>query len=190
MIDAEKAAAVDFDIVYCCTLEPDGKQQASEGDQLKEELSRDGQTFFDCEEEKAEEEVAALLKVCNFSSPDKEQSKLLCCCGYSWLQIKWSNVIWLLTLHSLFFFAFSHCLVSPVKMQSVFWTVFTSIFSGFGMAGEFFIPTWFIKITTFPFSWRPSSVRSPHLQSHTTASCLSPTSADDDHQWECFLLRP
>lgn len=137
------ASKVTADISACsCNIEP-GLIQRDE-QELKKELTRDGQAFFDREEDGAEAQVeaAALIKNKNSSLHlSKVESKFnllsCCCCGpYSWKQIKWSNVLWLITLHILFFFAFAHCLINPVKLQSVFWTVFTSIFSGIGMSGE------------------------------------------------------
>lgn len=104
---------------------------------LDVELEQSGQTYFD----KEEEGQLALVQQSNIGTNEKESDEearfvlrnyLLC--GFKWQQIKWSNVVWLVVLHTLFTWGYAHCLLRPVKLQSVIWTVLGSVFSGFGMS--------------------------------------------------------
>ena len=101
--------------------------------ELESELERNGQTYFDKEEDVDEQtELVTRYDNRNMTSDKKEVNLSLC--RFHWYQIKWANVVWLFCLHTAFVWAYVHVLLWPVKMQSTIWTVLSSIFSGFGMS--------------------------------------------------------
>lgn len=55
-------------------------------------------------------------------------------CGFRWSQVKWTNVLWLVVLHSAFLVSYGYVFMVPVKFNTVVWCIFTSVFSGFGMS--------------------------------------------------------
>lgn len=122
-VDGEMTSSSDASFVAC---------DVNSWAQLDAELEQNGQTYFDKEEE--EDSQAALVKNRD-DNPDKASSTESCLlCGFSWRQIKWSNVIWLALLHGLFIWAFGYASTHPIKLHSAVWTAFTAIFSGFGMS--------------------------------------------------------
>ena len=54
--------------------------------------------------------------------------------GFTFHDIKWQNIFWLTGIHVAFIISYYHIFQVNVKLWSVFWTVFCSIFSGFGMS--------------------------------------------------------
>ena len=98
--------------------------------EFEAEMERNGQTYADREEE----EVTLVRNAEQVDNAENLAASGCLLCGYSWRQIKWTNVLLLLTLHGLSGWALTHSMFSPVKLQSTVWTVFTSIFSGFGMS--------------------------------------------------------
>jgi stearoyl-CoA desaturase (delta-9 desaturase) len=101
-------------------------EESDQRNELDAEMELNGQTYIDREE--VQKEQVVLVPVPN------QRSKISQLCGFGWRQVKWSNVVWLLLLHVLFGWAFVRSCLWPVKVQSVVWTVFTSVFSGFGMS--------------------------------------------------------
>jgi hypothetical protein len=69
---------------------------------------------------------------------EKYDSNSGCTCfGYKPSQIKWTNVIWLIVIHSLAIYAYIHALLNPVKVWTVVFVSIIAALSGFGMRLRF-----------------------------------------------------
>ncbi len=53
--------------------------------------------------------------------------------GYKPSQIKWTNVIWFIVIHSLAIYAYIHALLNPVKIWTLVFVSIIAALSGFGM---------------------------------------------------------
>lgn len=80
-----------------------------------------------------EENVSADFVV-DGMDPTAVASKKFKIFGFDYDQIKWTNVIWLLVIHSLAVWAYVHALVSPVKVWTLVFVSAIAAFSGFGMS--------------------------------------------------------
>jgi len=56
--------------------------------------------------------------------------------GFESSQIKWSNVVWLIVIHSLAVYAYIHALINPVKIWTLVFVSIIAALSGFGMSGQ------------------------------------------------------
>lgn len=65
--------------------------------------------------------------------PDSS-SKGLRIFGYRPSEIKWTNVIWLLFIHTLAVIGYVYVSLYPVKFWSVWWTIFLGLLGGFGVS--------------------------------------------------------
>ncbi|KAI2807410.1 hypothetical protein BLOT_005345 [Blomia tropicalis] len=84
---------------------------------------------------------------------EQPKSKGFTIFGYRLSQIKWTNVIWLLFIHTLAVIGYIYLTLYPVKFWSVWWAILLALFGGFGVsvgahrlwAHRSFKANWFLR---------------------------------------------
>lgn len=111
---------------------------------MDKEFEDNGQADFDREED--EDVVASVTQMMIVFANDadhnednnnvigKDEPQGCGVFGFPIHSIKWSNVLWLVSLHLAFIVSYYYVLTKPVTFYTVVWTVLTSTFSGFGMS--------------------------------------------------------
>lgn len=65
-------------------------------------------------------------------SPSKGIGSIVLCFGYKISEFKWTNIIYLVILHTYAIYAYGYALMFPVRLLTVIWTIVLATCSGFG----------------------------------------------------------
>ncbi len=84
-------------------------------------------------ESECSEPVSDIVISCESEQSNQTSNKKFKIFGYEISQIKWTNVIWLIVIHSLAIYAYIHALLNPVKIWTLVFVSIIAALSGFGM---------------------------------------------------------
>ena len=96
--------------------------------EIDAELEQNGQLNFD--REVNENELSLVNKQKN-KTKNNDSSPMF---EFGFRDLVWTNIVWLTILHVLFVWAFIYTMLEPVKLFTIFWNIFLSVFSGIGMS--------------------------------------------------------
>jgi hypothetical protein len=103
-------------------------------------------------ESECSEPLDDIVISCESNESNETSNKKFKIFGYEVSQIKWTNVIWLIVIHSLAIYAYIHALLNPVKIWTLVFVSIIAALSGFGMR---FISTFFLTKSKSIKNFRP-----------------------------------